>query len=105
MLCRDRSDANVTRFIGYCQSPARKRQCFDGVWMKLALRSPAAAVEAVGREPRRYRDYFSTWTAPLAGFPAALAGETLGCGGADQERRRTQALSRSTQENALQVVV
>lgn len=45
LLCRDRSDANVTRFIGYCQSPARKRQCFDGVWMKLF---PAAAAESRG---------------------------------------------------------
>lgn len=38
LLCRDRSDANVTRFIGRTVSvPARKRQCFDGVWMNSSL--------------------------------------------------------------------
>ncbi|KAK2920402.1 hypothetical protein Q8A73_002606 [Channa argus] len=54
LLCRDRSDANVTRFAGYCQSPARKPLCFHGVWMKIAPRRPAAVVEKGSLENRGF---------------------------------------------------
>ena len=106
-LCRARGDCKchtIRCLLSVLRHESVK--CFDGVWMKFCAPAAAEGAEGAegargsgGREREREGErerggekrralstggalqLFSTWTAPffffLAGFPAALAGETL----------------------------